>query len=112
MIDNVKYLEKLVHFLYFLFFPRFFNISRRPDEEVFPGRIMLILSLKIGIIHILLTHKGGGDGSNQMRMIACEGEERWFKVAYVCKKIFGPQNLKTFLFLYKRRYYIDIYYFV
>ena len=69
MIDNVKYLEKLVHFLYFLFFRRFFNISRPPDEAVFPGRIMFNLSLKIGIIHILRTHKGGGDGSKQMRMI-------------------------------------------
>ena len=33
-----------------------------------------------------------------------------FKVAYVRKKFFGPQNLKIFLFLYKRRYYIAIYY--
>ena len=51
----------------------------------------------------------GGEESNQMRTITYKVEVG-FKVAYVRKKFFGPQNLKIFLFLYKRRYYIAIYY--
>ena len=56
------------------------------------------------------THKGGVEGSSQMRTIA-------FKVGgvvqgCVCtqKKFFEPQNLKTFLFLHKKSCYISIYY--
>ena len=46
-----------------------------------------------------------------MHTIAYKERGGGFKVAYVRKKnFFGPQNLKTFLFLYKRSYYIAIYY--
>ena len=58
-------------------------------------------------IHIVRTHKGGGEGSSQMRTIG----EGGLRLRMYAKKIFfGPQNLKTFLFLYKRGYYIAIYY--
>ena len=67
-----------------------------------------------GVIHIVRTHKGRGERSSQMRTIACKrGEGGGFKIAYAHKKkkkIFGPQNLKTFRFLYKRNYDIAIYY--
>ena len=40
-----------------------------------------------------------------------QGGREGFKVAYLRKKMFfGPQNLKTFLFLHKRSYYIAICY--
>ena len=67
-----------------------------------------------GVIHIVRTHKGRGERSSQMRTIACmRGEGGGFKIAYAHKKkkkFFGPQNLKTFRFLYKRNYDIAIYY--
>ena len=42
---------------------------------------------KYGVIHIVRTHKGGGEGSSQMRTIACKGDGG-FKVAYVRIKNF------------------------
>ena len=48
-------------------------------------------------------HKGGGEGSSQMRTIEYKGGgEGGFKVACVRKKIcFGLQNRKAFLFCAK-----------
>ena len=68
----------------------------------------------IVIIFIWVHPQRGGEGSRQMGTIAYKGEGRgWVgvKVAYVRKKknFFGPQNLKTFLFLFNRSYYIAIF---
>ena len=61
------------------------------------------------IIHIVPTHKGGGEGSRQMRTIAYKVGGGVSRLRTYTKKIFfGPQNLKTFLFLYERSYYIAI----
>ena len=67
------------------------------------------LSFK-GVIHIVRTHKGGGEGSSQMRTIAYKGGGGFQGYVRMQKKFFGPQNLKTFVFLYNISYYIAIYY--
>ena len=66
-----------------------------------------------GVIHIVHTQKGEGKLLSQMLTIAYNGGE-WLQ-NYVRlqkkkkKKKSEPQNLKTF-FLYKRSYYIAMYY--
>ena len=55
-----------------------------------------------GVIHIVRTHKGGEEGSNQMRTIAYKGEGEGFKVAYVRKNFFlYLKILKLFFFCKK-----------
>ena len=54
-----------------------------------------------------------GEGRSQAKCIQLRRRgERVFKVVYVHKRIFffGPENRKSFLFWYKRSYYIAIYY--
>ena len=52
-----------------------------------------------------------GEGRGQAKYVRLRKRGKGgFKVTYVRKKtgFFGPHNLKTFLFLYKRNYYIAI----
>ena len=58
------------------------------------------------------TYAQRGKGGVKPNAYDClQGGRGRFKVPYGCKKFFfGPQNLKTLLFLYKRSYYIAIYY--
>ena len=60
---------------------------------------------------IVCTHKGEGEGSSQKYTIGYK-EEGGFQgcVRALKKKKTGPKKLKTFLFLYKRNYYIAIHY--
>ena len=59
----------------------------------------------LGVIYIVRTHKGGGKGLSPMRTIAYKGRGTISRLGtYAKKKFFGPQNLKTFLFLYKGSY--------
>ena len=61
------------------------------------------------MIHIVRTHKGGGERSSQVRTIAYNGV--WdSRLCTYAKNFLEPQNLNIFLFLYKRSYYIAIYY--
>ena len=54
-------------------------------------------SISLGFTHIVRTHKGGGEGSSQMRAIPYKG--RWgFKVAYVRKKNFLDHKILKFFF--------------
>ena len=58
-----------------------------------------IFDLKHGVIHIVRTHKGGGERSSQIRAIAYKGEGGFQGCLRTQKKIFfEPQNLKVFLF--------------
>ena len=68
------------------------------------------VNVVVGVIHTVRTDKGGGEGLSQMRTIAYKRGGRVQDYAPLQKKFFGPQNLKTFLFMYKRSYYIAIYY--
>ena len=54
------------------------GISTRYTELQLYEKFQLVLKifqhrLKYGVIHIARTHNGGGDGSSQMRAIACKG---------------------------------------
>ena len=93
------------------------------DWNTSGGLLLLIIGIPSdtiiirGVIHIVRRHKGGGGGGGGWRggvkpnAYYCVQGGGWFKIAYVRKKnCFGPQNLKTFLFLYKKSYYIAIYY--
>ena len=59
---------------------------------------------------MVCTHTGGGEGSSQMRTIAYKGGVGFQGCVRTQKNFFGQQNFKTFLFLYKRSYYIAIFY--
>ena len=60
---------------------------------------------KKGYPHSTYRHEGMGRGSSQMRMIAHKGGERVSRLRTQPKKknCFGPQNLKTFLFLERKK---------
>ena len=65
-----------------------------------------------GVIHIVHTQKGEGKLLSQMLTIAYNGGEwlqNYVRLQKKNKKQSEPQNLKTF-FLYKRSYYIAMYY--
>ena len=69
------------------------------------------VQIVLGVIYIVRPHKGGGEGASQMRTTAYKGGGGVQGCVRTQKKIFfGQQNLKTFLFLYKRSYCIAIYY--
>ena len=60
---------------------------------------------KFGVIDIVLTHKGRGEGSSQMRTIAYKGGGG-FNVAYVRKKkrfFLDHKISKTFLFFVQEK---------
>ena len=56
----------------------------------------------MGIIHIVHTPMGGGEGSRQINTIAYEEEGGFQSCVRTQKKVFSPQSLKTFLFLQKK----------
>ena len=55
----------------------------------------------LGVIHIVRTPKGGGEGSSQMRTIAYKGEGRVSRLRRAQKKKFfwitKPQNFSFFV---------------
>ena len=70
------------------------------------------LSFSCGVIHIVRRQKGGGEGQAKCVQLDTQGDGG-FKVAYVRKKKFfflDYKISKVFLFLYKKSYYIAIYY--
>ena len=53
----------------------------------------------LGVIHIVRTHKGGGEGSSQIRTIAYKGGGGVSRLGKYAKKIFSDHKISKLFFV-------------
>ena len=95
-----------------------FKVSKRnarTRSEICSKLIIKTVEHRSGVFKESTTQyirtKGEGRGQTKCARLRTRGERGVSRLRTYAKKIvFEPQNLKIFLFLYKRSYYIAIYY--